>query len=98
MHVSGRDVSSRTRHDKSNSSSPVLESSRGRRKVEEVSSRGKCARESGRREMREKDSIGKHVRNFMVQETVLKVIGIWPTRDGSSFGRWIFAVMTQVQF
>ncbi|KAF3420952.1 hypothetical protein E2986_13856 [Frieseomelitta varia] len=46
--------------------------------------------------MREKDSIGKHVRNFMVQETVLKVIGIWPTRDGSSFGRWIFAVMTQI--
>ena len=46
--------------------------------------------------MREKDSIGERVRNFMVQETVLKVIGIWPTRDGSSFGRWIFAVMTQV--
>ncbi|CAD1479012.1 unnamed protein product [Heterotrigona itama] len=46
--------------------------------------------------MREKDSIGKRVGNFMVQETVLKVIGIWPTRDGSSFGRWIFAVMTQI--
>ncbi|KAK9294601.1 hypothetical protein QLX08_010827 [Tetragonisca angustula] len=46
--------------------------------------------------MRGKDSIGIHVRNFMVQETVLKVIGIWPTRDGSSFGRWIFAVMTQI--
>lgn len=46
--------------------------------------------------MREKVAIEEYVRNFLVQETVLKVVGIWPTRNESFFGRWIFAMMTQV--
>nr|XP_033206041.1 odorant receptor 22c-like [Bombus vancouverensis nearcticus] len=46
--------------------------------------------------MREKVAIEEYVRNFLVQETLLKVVGIWPTRNGSSFGRWIFAMMTQI--
>ena len=46
MHVSGRDVSSRTRHDKSNSS----------RKAEEASSRGKCLAARNAREGFDRDT------------------------------------------
>ncbi|CAL7938193.1 unnamed protein product [Xylocopa violacea] len=46
----------------------------------------------------EKGSSAELVRSFMVQETVLRVIGIWPTSSDSlaSMARWIFAMMTQI--
>lgn len=40
------------------------------------------------------------VRSFIVQERVLRLIGIWPLNTNSfvssSIGRWFFAIMTQV--
>ncbi|CAK9809303.1 Odorant receptor 22c [Anthophora quadrimaculata] len=46
----------------------------------------------------EKNSGEKIARDFMVQETVLRIIGIWPTSVNSfaSTGRWILAIVTHI--
>ncbi|CAK9824892.1 Odorant receptor 22c [Anthophora retusa] len=46
----------------------------------------------------EENSGEKIARDFMVQETVLRIIGIWPTSVNSfaSTGRWILAIMTHI--